>query len=73
MSKVFSRLTIKCPKCGSLTNYDTSNKSRPFCSERCKNNDIVAWAEESYGIPGPSVEDNLNSPRWAEDLLDDEI
>jgi len=28
------------------------NKFRPFCSERCKQIDLGAWAEEKYVIPG---------------------
>ena len=27
------------------------NKFRPFCSERCKQIDLGAWAEEKYVIP----------------------
>ncbi|MEY3263761.1 MAG: hypothetical protein RL717_1238, partial [Pseudomonadota bacterium] len=28
------------------------NKYRPFCSDRCKQIDLGAWAEEKYVIPG---------------------
>ena len=25
---------------------------RPFCSERCKLQDLAKWADESYTVPG---------------------
>jgi uncharacterized protein len=27
------------------------NRLRPFCSERCKNIDLGAWAAEEYRVP----------------------
>ena len=45
-----SRL-IRCPRCEKKTCYDLQNPYRPFCSARCKNEDIVGWAEEKYHIP----------------------
>jgi endogenous inhibitor of DNA gyrase (YacG/DUF329 family) len=56
-----SRL-IRCPTCQKRTRYDVTNPSRPFCSDRCKNVDIVGWAEEKYQIPTQSLleEDGSN-------------
>jgi endogenous inhibitor of DNA gyrase (YacG/DUF329 family) len=31
------------------------NKYRPFCSERCKQIDLGAWAEEKYTIPAVNL------------------
>jgi endogenous inhibitor of DNA gyrase (YacG/DUF329 family) len=31
--------------------YAPSNPYRPFCSERCKNMDLGAWASESFKLP----------------------
>jgi endogenous inhibitor of DNA gyrase (YacG/DUF329 family) len=31
--------------------WSTSNPYRPFCSERCKQLDLGAWASEDYQIP----------------------
>jgi len=31
--------------------WKPDNKFRPFCSERCKQIDLGAWAEEKYTIP----------------------
>jgi endogenous inhibitor of DNA gyrase (YacG/DUF329 family) len=30
---------------------------RPFCSERCKLQDLARWADGSYRVPGEQVED----------------
>jgi endogenous inhibitor of DNA gyrase (YacG/DUF329 family) len=30
--------------------YDLSNPYRPFCSERCKNMDFGAWADEGFRV-----------------------
>lgn len=49
---------IKCPQCGEPSIWDENNRSRPFCSERCKLIDLGAWASEEYQIPAsPSVDD----------------
>ena len=31
---------------------------RPFCSARCKNNDLGAWASEAYGVEAKPREDD---------------
>jgi len=43
--------TVRCPSCGKSCQYDASNEFRPFCSARCKNEDIAAWADEKYRVP----------------------
>jgi len=42
---------IPCPTCGGDSVYAPSNPSRPFCSERCKNIDLGAWANEDFRMP----------------------
>lgn len=42
---------IRCPRCQQETVYSEQNPFRPFCSERCKINDLGAWASENYRIP----------------------
>jgi len=42
---------IRCPGCGGPSVYSTDNAFRPFCSARCKNNDLGAWASEGYAVP----------------------
>ncbi len=43
--------TIRCPGCAGPSVYAPSNPYRPFCSERCKNHDLGAWASEGYAVP----------------------
>jgi uncharacterized protein len=42
---------VRCPACGGESIYAPSNPFRPFCSERCKNMDLGAWASESFRVP----------------------
>lgn len=44
-------LMVDCPTCGAKVEWSEKNKFRPFCSERCKQIDLGAWAEEKYTIP----------------------
>ena len=41
---------VRCPQCGGNSVWNSANKFRPFCSERCKLIDLGAWASESYKI-----------------------
>lgn len=43
---------VKCPGCGTLCLFAPANKWRPFCSERCRNLDLGAWASERYRVHG---------------------
>ena len=45
------KLTVGCPQCGNKVIGEANNQFRPFCSERCKLNDLSQWAQESYRIP----------------------
>lgn len=56
---------VKCPVCGKEVEWKESNRYRPFCSERCKQIDLGAWAEEKYKVP--AVEDDDGE----EDRMDD--
>lgn len=42
---------VRCPACGGDSVYAPSNRWRPFCSERCKQQDLGAWASEEYAVP----------------------
>jgi len=61
-------LKIKCPRCGTLTNW-TGNAVRPFCSSRCRLIDLGRWADETYRIPAGNLppEDSEESHRENED------
>jgi len=40
--------------------WDPKNPFRPFCSERCKMNDLGAWATESYRVPVEEDKDTFD-------------
>jgi len=44
-------LTVPCPTCGQPSLFARSNSYRPFCSERCKQIDLGAWAAEDFRVP----------------------
>jgi uncharacterized protein len=46
---------VRCPTCRRLTVWE-GNRYRPFCSERCKLQDLGNWANERYRIPGPPAD-----------------
>ena len=51
---------IRCPQCGGEALWAPENSWRPFCSERCKQIDLGAWASDAYRIPvqgGPGEAD----------------
>ncbi len=43
---------VPCPTCGNKITWSTSEKWRPFCSERCRLIDLGEWLEEEKRIPG---------------------
>ena len=49
--------TVDCPSCGKKVVWTQANPFRPFCSERCKQMDLGAWAEERYTIAGSAPDD----------------
>ncbi|AMP07187.1 DNA gyrase inhibitor YacG [Collimonas pratensis] len=52
--------TVDCPTCGTKVEWIAANKFRPFCSERCKQIDLGAWAEEKYTIPAVNPPDEID-------------
>jgi uncharacterized protein len=52
--------TVDCPTCGTKVEWIAANKFRPFCSERCKQIDLGAWAEEKYAIPAVNPPDEID-------------
>lgn len=51
---------VACPQCGTVVEWDTANRYRPFCSERCKMNDLGAWANESYRVPVAEDDESID-------------
>jgi len=52
---------VACPQCGKPVVWESSNKFRPFCSERCRVIDLGAWASETYRIPVAENKDDVDS------------
>ena len=42
--------TVTCPACKGPSVYGPANPWRPFCSKRCREHDLGAWATESYRV-----------------------
>jgi len=53
--------TVNCPQCGAKVKWTPENRFRPFCSERCKQIDLGAWAAEDYRVPSGETPDG-NTP-----------
>lgn len=49
---------VVCPTCSGPSVYAPDNRFRPFCSERCKNVDLGAWASESFRMPADAPPDD---------------
>jgi hypothetical protein len=41
---------VPCPTCKGDSIFAPSNKWRPFCSERCRQIDLGAWASEGFRV-----------------------
>lgn len=46
---------VNCPVCSARTLFAPSNRWRPFCSARCKQVDLGAWASDQYRIEGAAA------------------
>ena len=46
---------VQCPTCSRAVVWSAASPYRPFCSERCKNVDLGAWASERYAIGGEAT------------------
>ena len=47
-----SALRVACPACQRKVAWNQDNPHRPFCTERCKTADFIAWTNEEQRIPG---------------------
>ena len=53
---------VRCPQCVGDSLWSPENPWRPFCSERCKQIDLGAWASDSYRIAGQTSDDEAGAP-----------
>ena len=49
---------VKCPTCGKDVRWTPESRFRPFCSERCKQMDLGAWAAEKYVVCDPIFDED---------------
>ncbi|RYE41104.1 MAG: DNA gyrase inhibitor YacG [Hyphomicrobiales bacterium] len=56
---------VTCPTCNGKSAYTPTNRFRPFCSERCKQIDLGAWASEEFRMPteAPPEDAEFGDPR----------
>ena len=59
--KSTARREVPCPACGQPALFAPENPARPFCSERCRQHDLGAWASENYRI-GPAAAPDADGP-----------
>ena len=50
-------LRVPCPSCREPALFSPANPWRPFCSERCRQRDLGAWANEEYRVPEAPPQD----------------
>jgi endogenous inhibitor of DNA gyrase (YacG/DUF329 family) len=43
---------------------------RPFCSERCRNDDLARWAEGRYRLADPAATDDFDADARLQDHAD---
>ena len=47
-----SRKANQCPLCGKAQQPET----KPFCSQGCKDRDLLKWLDEGYKVAGPPAD-----------------
>lgn len=54
---------VRCPTCKKMSVWSEANPARPFCSPRCKDIDLGAWASDAYVVEGaaPSTTEELDA------------
>ncbi|MFZ6818227.1 DNA gyrase inhibitor YacG [Undibacterium sp. Ji22W] len=53
---------VSCPTCAAKVVWSPESAFRPFCSDRCKQIDLGAWAEEKYTIPAVNLPEDPDNP-----------
>ena len=41
---------VACPRCKAPVEWVEASRFRPFCSARCKTDDLGAWESEAYRV-----------------------
>lgn len=50
---------VPCPACGGPALFASENRWRPFCSARCRQIDLGAWASERYRVADATPPDGV--------------
>lgn len=53
---------VACPACSGDSRYAAGNPYRPFCSARCKQIDLGAWASEQFRVQAEPPADPDTAP-----------
>jgi endogenous inhibitor of DNA gyrase (YacG/DUF329 family) len=56
-SNTLKRGSAGCSLCGK----PIAPAHRPFCSQGCRDRDLLAWLGDGYAIPGPPLEEDENA------------
>lgn len=48
---------VTCPTCAGPSVFAPVNPFRPFCSQRCQQIDLGAWASEQFAVAAPEPPD----------------
>lgn len=52
-------MKITCPMCKKVVEVSNSPETRPFCSPRCKKQDLANWLEGNYVLPRELLPEDL--------------
>jgi endogenous inhibitor of DNA gyrase (YacG/DUF329 family) len=52
MSVAKPQRVVSCPICAKPVPWSPESAYRPFCSQRCRQIDLGAWAAETYRVAG---------------------
>ena len=53
---------VPCPGCRGPALFSPENRWRPFCSQRCREMDLGAWASEQFRVPAAPPQDGEPEP-----------
>lgn len=53
---------VKCPTCAKSVEWGPQSPHRPFCSDRCRQIDLGAWASDVYRVEGDAPLDDDGDP-----------
>ncbi|MDT9002122.1 DNA gyrase inhibitor YacG [Paucibacter sp. APW11] len=61
MSETATKI-VPCPHCRGDSVFAPSNRWRPFCSARCREMDLGAWASESFRVEAAAPTEDSDLP-----------